>query len=163
MRQSGDIKTMPSLARLEIMTQESIQAKLAAEHQEIYPRLELLMLKLSKVKNQPDNKYLLTTVLELLDYVRNLLDNHFAEEERDWFPCLAAEDRVRLIADHDEIRAKYKSVAKTYAELIIDETMETRDLKETLLYPSYNLVATISHHAQREDSRIDTGVSILRF
>ncbi len=136
------------------MTLESIQAKLIAEHQEIYPLLESLMLKLTKVKNQPDNKYLLTTVLELLDYVSNLLGTHFAEEERDWFPCLVAEDRTRLIADHDEIRAKYKSVAKTYAELVRDEAIEARDLKETLLYPSYNLIATISHHAQREDGVI---------
>ena len=137
----------------------NLEQKLTAEHQEIYKDLEQFMLAISKVKNQPDNNYLLKQVEELLNYVGKLLSEHFSIEERDWFPSLpASEMATRLINDHQEIKEKYQSILATCQQLKILSTndLNERDLTTTLLYPAYNLIATINHHAQREDSVIVT-------
>ncbi len=133
----------------------NLEQKLAAQHQEIYKDLEQFMLAISKVKNQPNNSYLLEQVQKLLSYVDKLLTEHFKIEEREWFPSLPARDMVtRLINDHQEIKEKYQSILSIYQQLktLSANDLSERDLTTTLLYPSYNLIATINHHAQREDS-----------
>ncbi len=130
----------------------SLASDFQKEHQEIYPRLEALLIELSKVKNIPDNLFLLNTVKLTLDYVKDLLEDHFKREEEELFPEL--KDASRLIEDHKEIRDKYLKLEKSYRELVKDsqqEAFKDLDLKEILLYPGYNLIATITHHAQRED------------
>lgn len=136
-----------------------LQQKLAAQHQEIYKDLEQFMLAITKVKNQPNNHYLLEQVESLLSYVGKLLSEHFSIEERDWFPGLPPGELItRLINDHQEIKEKYQSILSIYQQLktLSTNDLSERDLTTTLLYPAYNLIATINHHAQREDSVIAT-------
>lgn len=142
-----------------------LKAKLVAEHQDIYKELERLLLAITKVKNQPDNIYLLEQVSVLLAYVGGLLADHFTIEEREFFPLVEPQDLViRLIQDHEEIRTKHTALLSVYYDLASLSSIELTklDLTSELLYPAYNLIATINHHAQREDSIIDTDVSIIR-
>jgi|GEM_PF-2628811 len=131
----------------------NLKTKLAAEHQKIYQDLEEMLLAITKVKNQPDNNYLLGEVARLLSYVSDLLDNHFNTEERELFPALEPQDLVtRLISDHIDIRGKFTRLNSEYRKLKQLGEIESLDLTHTVLYPAYNLIASINHHAQREDS-----------
>lgn len=121
--------------------------KVKKEHAEIYAKLDKFLQDLTKVKNQRDDEHLLKTSKAMLDYVNWLLKSHFKEEEQILFPQLDnIELRDRLIADHQEIELKYNKVMEALTSFDARQ-----DYRELLLYPAYNLIATINHHAQRED------------
>jgi len=134
--------------------------KLKAEHQEIYKDLENFMLALTKVKNNPDHEHLEKTCAELLSYVKDLLDNHFKEEETSLFPEMmkdSPEIVERLISDHKEIEEKFSKTTLAYEDFkkrIQDQYFTDYDYKKEILFLTYNLIATINHHAIREDAVI---------
>ncbi|MDD9898372.1 MAG: hemerythrin domain-containing protein [Candidatus Melainabacteria bacterium] len=123
--------------------------KVKKEHEQIYARLDKLLHQLTKVKNERDDEHLLKVASEMLDYIRWLLDEHFKEEEQELFPSLELELRQRLEADHQEIELKYNKVLEAYQSFNPEQ-----DYKQQLLFPAYNLIATINHHAQREDREL---------
>ncbi len=131
--------------------------KINKEHQEIYPRLEALLLSLTKFKNEMDNQKFLQELEVLLIYVSEILEQHFREEEKSFFVLLQSFDRERLMADHEDIRSKYSKLREHYLDLQKQSKFDDfvqKDLKESSLYPAYNLIASITHHAQREDNLI---------
>lgn len=129
---------------------EEILTKVKKEHNEIYTKLDFLLHELTKVKKDRDDEHLLKTSKVMLDYVKWLLWSHFKDEERDLFPVIEdIELKARLIADHQEIELKYNIVVEAFKSFDAD-----KDYKEQLLFPAYNLIATINHHAQREDRAI---------
>ena len=132
--------------------------QLETEHQEIYKTLEAFLLDLTKVKNEPDYEHLEAVSAELLAYVRDLLDNHFKIEEKELFPLFEKKELIdRLIADHREIEEKYLKVAAAYEDFkkrIADQYFNDYDYKMSMLFPAYNLIATINHHAIREDDNL---------
>ena len=134
--------------------------KLEAEHQEIYKTLDAFLLDLTKVKNEPDHEHLEAVSAELLAYVRDLLGNHFKIEEKELFPLFQDEKKElvdRLIADHREIEEKYQKVVAAYEDFkkrIVDQYFNDYDYKMSMLFPAYNLIATINHHAIREDDNL---------
>lgn len=126
---------------------EEILTKVKKEHEEIYQKLDKILQDLTKVKNIRNDEHLLKTSKVMLDYVKWLLESHFKEEERDLFPGIEdLEFKERLLADHKEIELKYNKVLEAFNSFDAQE-----DYRQQLLYPAYNLIATINHHAQRED------------
>ncbi len=126
---------------------EEILTKVKKEHDEIYLKLDYLLHELTKVKKDRDDEHLLKTSKVMLDYVKWLLESHFKDEERDLFPGIEdLEFKERLLADHKEIELKYNKVLEALKSFDAQE-----DYRQQLLYPAYNLIATINHHAQRED------------
>lgn len=118
------------------------------------------MLDLTKVKNKPDHEHLEETCSKLLVYIKDLLDDHFMIEERDLFPAhkdQSPELIERLIADHKEIEEKFTKVNLAHEDFkkrIQDQYFTDYDYKKEILFPAYNLIATINHHAAREDSQL---------
>ena len=130
---------------------EEFLTKVKKEHEEIYHKLDKFLINLTKVKNIRDDEHLLKTSNAMLDYVKWLLESHFKDEEQVLFPQLDnIELRDRLLADHLEIELKYNKVLEAFNSFDSQE-----DYRQQLLYPAYNLIATINHHAQREDRYFD--------
>ena len=119
------------------------------EHEEIYAHLDRYLQDLTKVKVERDDEHLLKVCSEMLDYINWLLDEHFKAEEQELFPHLEDELRQRLEADHQEIELKYNKVLEAFRDFDPEQ-----DYKQQLLFPAYNLIATINHHAQREDREL---------
>ncbi len=125
--------------------------KLKTEHQEIYQQLDTYLHQLTKLKNQRDDEHLMKTCKALLAYVQKILSEHFTEEEEQLFPLIDDKSLLtRLTEDHHDIRNKYLKVLTAYKNF----NSETQDYKQELLFPAYNLIATINHHAAREDSQL---------
>jgi iron-sulfur cluster repair protein YtfE (RIC family) len=123
------------------------------EHKEIYEKLDLFLNQFSSLKNQRDDKFLLQVSQEFYSYIQELLLSHFDKEETNLFPNikeqLAIEIYNRLLDDHEEIRQKFIRLKNEFADF--EKSPEAFDYKTKILFPSYNLIATINHHAQRED------------
>lgn len=128
---------------------QELLTKVKKEHSQIYDRLDKILHDLTKVKNDRDDEHLLKVSSEMLHYIKWLLDEHFKAEEQELFPQLDKELRERLEADHQEIELKYNKVLEAYQNFDSE-----RDYKQQLLFPAYNLIATINHHAQREDREL---------
>ncbi len=125
-------------------------AKLKTEHQELYKKLEIFLQELSQLKNIRNDEQLLESSKNLLDYVKQILDEHFTEEEEKLFPRLGQSELVaKLLNDHLDIRNKYDKVLIAYTNFD-----KSKDYKQELLFPAYNLIATINHHAAREDKEL---------
>ena len=128
------------------------------EHKDLYARLDYLLKELSKNKREINTEHLLDQVSALLIYVEELLNNHF-EEEEEMFETLEPVEKdsqellARILNDHQEIREKHQSLKQAYTNIVHCSTTEgDLDLQKNLLFPAYNLIATINHHAQREDN-----------
>jgi len=137
-----------------------LKNKLQQEHQAMYQELEKLLYELTLVKNIANHAKLQKTCAELLSYVKNLLNGHFKEEEAILFPellkTLPRETELinRLINDHQEIEEKFNqlnSIYEDYSKRIQDSYFKDFDYKKQVLFPAYNLIASINHHAIRED------------
>jgi iron-sulfur cluster repair protein YtfE (RIC family) len=138
-----------------------LKKKLHNDHQEIYNKLDELLHELTLVKNTEDHYHLQKTCADLINYVKNLLKGHFKEEEVFLFPEILASQAEesefinRLINDHKEIEDKYNqltSIYEDYSKRIQDSYFNDFDYKKQVLFPAYNLIATINHHAIREDA-----------
>ena len=128
----------------------SLTIKLKTEHQELYKKLEVFLQELTQMKNQRNDQRLLRTCKELLEYIKQLLDGHFEEEESILFPQIKQPDLIaRLLDDHRDIHGKYDKVREAY-----ENFDKNKDYKQELLFPAYNLIATINHHAAREDKEL---------
>lgn len=131
--------------------------KLEEEHQEIYEKLAFFMEQISSVKNKRNDEFLIKQVSELIDFVRQLLNEHFKVEEQELFPQLAKESphleySIEVCKrEHQTIKEKFDNLEKLLIEFKQDQNI---DYKENLLFPSYNLIATINHHALREDREL---------
>jgi hemerythrin-like domain-containing protein len=119
-----------------------------------------MLLEFTQLKNTRDDLRLVDLSHKLIDYVENLLANHFAEEDRELFPLYADANPhliQRLISDHREIESKTQTVKNTLQEfqsLKNQYQIQNYDWQKLLLYPAYNLIATINHHAMREDKEL---------
>lgn len=128
----------------------SLPLKFKEEHQELYKNLDLFLRELTKLKNHRDDKHLLQTIEGLIEYVKWLLNEHFKEEEEEFFPGLGLSELIhQLLGEHQDIRNKYDKLLTAYTNF--DKSM---DYKQELLFPAYNLIATINHHAAREDREL---------
>lgn len=125
------------------------------EHKELYQKLDYFLKEFTKLKNKRDDQFLFIISEYFYVYIDELLSNHFKDEEKNLFPelegKLEAEILKKIITDHDEIREKFKSLKTNMSEFKLDQSL---DYKTKVLFPSYNLIATINHHAQREDRHI---------
>jgi hemerythrin-like domain-containing protein len=125
------------------------------EHKELYLKLEYFLNEFTKLKNHRDDDFLFMISEYFYVYIEELLDNHFKEEEQVLFPFLEgrveAEVLRKILSDHDEIRGKFSDL-----KINMEAFKQNQDLdyKTQVLFPSYNLIATINHHAQREDKYI---------
>ena len=129
--------------------------KLQAEHLELYQKLQFFLTELAKNKVEIDREHLMKNSKACLAYLKKLIDGHFKLEEEKLFPVLVKlklpkEDVKKLIDDHKEIKQKFVTCFKNFKALNSGEETEL-DLKQDLLFKLYNLLATINHHAQRED------------
>ncbi len=138
----------------------NLLTQLQKDHQELYPCLEALLLDLTKVKNERDDEFLIAKINQLLVYIEELLAGHFQIEEKEFFPELLHNDPSRkelinrLLKDHQEIEAKFSDLKTRLAEFQQSLLIRDLDYQKMLLYPAYNLIATINHHALREDREI---------
>lgn len=125
------------------------------EHKELYQKLDYFLKEFTKLKNKRDDDFLFMISDYFYVYIEELLDNHFQEEEKNLFPKLQGklDGKIleQIINDHQEISEKF-SVLKSNMEEFKDN--QDLDYKTQVLFPSYNLIATINHHAQREDRHI---------
>jgi len=140
-----------------------LKDSLSADHKEFYIQLQYFLLQLAKLKNQRDDAHLVYTLKELLKYIKEILETHFRQEEESFFNQLleikpeSKELITRLLEDHKAIRIKLTALEKTFVkfqgayELGVSEGS---DYKQNLLFPAYNLIGTINHHAEREDREI---------
>ncbi len=140
-----------------------LKDSLSADHKEFYIQLQYFLLQLAKLKNQRDDAHLVYTLKELLKYIKEILETHFRQEEESFFNQLLEikpelkELITRLLEDHKAIRIKLSALEKTFVkfqgayELGVSEGS---DYKQNLLFPAYNLIGTINHHAEREDREI---------
>lgn len=116
-----------------------------------------MLLEFTQLKNTRDDVTLINLSHKLINYCEDLLSNHFAQEDRDLFPVFASTQPdliARLIADHQEIESKTQSLKSTLQEFLdLKKSAQilSYDWQKQLLYPAYNLIATINHHAMRED------------
>lgn len=126
-------------------------------------QLQFFLMQLAKVKNERNDEHLLYIVQELIKYVVEIYNGHFQVEEQEYFPLLISQQPElketvrRFFDDHwqikikiDELNHAYKKF-QTLCELGIAEAY---DYKQNLLFPAYNLIGTINHHAEREDRAI---------
>ncbi len=127
------------------------------EHQELYSELDIRLKELSNNKKEINTKHLFDELKKLLNFTKDLLDKHFHEEDKIYIEIdsnLVPENLKDLFnkikADHIEINQKYKNLNDSYQSLK-DQKTDKAILQKKLLFPSYNLIATINHHAQRED------------
>lgn len=130
------------------------------EHKDLYERLDYFMSEFTKVKKIPNNPHLISTSQDFLLYLKDLLEGHFLEEEKVFDSLfteksLTKEQSERILNDHREITDKYQvlksELNKITEQNLGDEELASMDLTRSLLFPSYNLIATINHHAARED------------
>jgi len=140
-----------------------LKDSLSADHKEFYIQLQYFLLQLAKLKNQRDDAHLVYTIKELIKYIKEILDTHFRQEEESFFDQLleikpeSKELITRLLEDHKAIRIKLTALEKNFLkfqgvyELGVSEGS---DYKQNLLFPAYNLIGTINHHAEREDREI---------
>ena len=140
-----------------------LKDSLSADHKEFYIQLQYFLLQLAKLKNQRDDAHLVYTIKELIKYIKEILDTHFRQEEESFFYKLleikpeSKELITRLLEDHKAIRIKLTALEKNFLkfqgayELGVSEGS---DYKQNLLFPAYNLIGTINHHAEREDREI---------
>ena len=140
-----------------------LKDSLLADHKEFYIQLQYFLLQLAKLKNQRDDAHLVYTLKELIKYIKEILETHFRQEEESFFNQLveikpeSKELITRLLEDHKAIRIKLTALEKTFLkfqgayELGVSEGS---DYKQNLLFPAYNLIGTINHHAEREDREI---------
>ena len=140
-----------------------LKDSLSADHKEFYIQLQYFLLQLAKLKNQRDDAHLVYTLKELIKYIKEILETHFRQEEESFFNQLleikpeSKELITRLLEDHKAIRIKLTALEKTFVkfqgayELGVSEGS---DYKQNLLFPAYNLIGTINHHAEREDREI---------
>jgi len=140
-----------------------LKDSLSADHKEFYIQLQYFLLQLAKLKNQRDDAHLVYTLKELIKYIKEILETHFRQEEESSFNQLleikpeSKELITRLLEDHKAIRIKLTALEKTFVkfqgayELGVSEGS---DYKQNLLFPAYNLIGTINHHAEREDREI---------
>ena len=127
------------------------------EHQELYSELDIRLKELSKNKKEIDKEHLFTELKKLLSFTESLLNEHFCEEDKIYteftdnlIPGRLKELFNKIKADHIEINEKYQKLDNAYQnQKDLDSTKDI--LQKQLLFPSYNLIATINHHAQRED------------
>ena len=140
-----------------------LKDSLSADHKEFYIQLQYFLLQLAKLKNQRDDAHLVYTLKELIKYIKEILETHFRQEEESFFSQLleikpeSKELITRLQEDHKAIKIKLSALEKTFVkfqgayELGVSEGS---DYKQNLLFPAYNLIGTINHHAEREDREI---------
>ena len=140
-----------------------LKDSLSADHKEFYIQLQYFLLQLAKLKNQRDDAHLVYTLKELIKYIKEILETHFRQEEESFFNQLleikpeSKELITRLLEDHKAIRIKLTALEKSFVkfqgayELGVSEGS---DYKQNLLFPAYNLIGTINHHAEREDREI---------
>jgi hemerythrin-like domain-containing protein len=140
-----------------------LKDSLSTDHKEFYIQLQYFLLQLAKLKNQRDDAHLVYTLKELIKYIKEILETHFKQEEESFFNQLleikpeSKELITRLLEDHKAIRIKLTALEKTFVkfqgayELGVSEGS---DYKQNLLFPAYNLIGTINHHAEREDREI---------
>ncbi len=140
-----------------------LKDSLLADHKEFYIQLQYFLLQLAKLKNQRDDAHLVYTLKELIKYIKEILETHFRQEEESFFNQLleikpeSKELITRLLEDHKAIKIKLSALEKTFVkfqgayELGVSEGS---DYKQNLLFPAYNLIGTINHHAEREDREI---------
>ena len=125
------------------------------EHKELYQKLEYFLNEFTKLKNKRDDDFLFMISEYFYVYIEELLDNHFKEEESELFPSiegkLEPEILQKIRSDHDEIREKFSGLKVNMEAFKQNQDL---DYKMQVLFPSYNLIATINHHAQREDRYI---------
>ena len=139
------------------MKTKELIVKLKIEHEDIYRELDAILQSLTKVKVDRNDEHLISSCKKLLSYVKDLLDNHFKEEEDSLFPNYSNEHPgiiERLIADHHEIREKFNPLSEKFETFVNDDNRGAIDYKQSLLFPAYNLIGTINHHAQREDREL---------
>jgi hemerythrin-like domain-containing protein len=142
---------------------ELLKPRLEEDHKDFYIQLQYFLLQLAKLKNNRDDAHLVYIVKELIKYTHEILDTHFKQEEEIFFDLVLEsnpelkESINRLLDDHKHIRIKLNSLEKTFLkfqgafELGVSEGS---DYKENILFPAYNLIGTINHHAEREDREI---------
>jgi iron-sulfur cluster repair protein YtfE (RIC family) len=125
------------------------------EHKELYQKLECFLSEFTMLKNKRDDEFLIKISKPFYEYIEVLLNQHFKEEEEKLFPDLknkmSPEILARIIHDHIEIREKFEALKVNMEAFKLDRNL---DYKAQILFPSYNLIATINHHAQREDLHI---------
>jgi hemerythrin-like domain-containing protein len=143
----------------------NLKPKLIADHKEIYVQLQYFLLQLAKLKNHRDDAHLVYIVKELIKYIKEILDGHFKQEEEIFFNLVLEYNPKskaiieRLIDDHKIIREKLSSLEKAFLKFqgAYDLGVSgASDYKENILFPAYNLIGTINHHAEREDREIFT-------
>ncbi len=140
----------------------NLQIKLQQEHQELYKDLEVFLLDFTSLKNKRDDEFLIKITIKFLEYTKQLLDGHFQEEEKNFFPQILdsspnyTEIIEKLLKDHQEIEAKFVELQSNLTEFQKSYLTNDLDYKKILLYPAYNLIATINHHALREDRDLFT-------
>lgn len=147
-----------------------LSTKFKNEHHEVYSQMEYFMNELVKVKKIPNNQHLLKTANSMVDYISELLNTHFKEEEEKFFPYLIStlknsnqyspEEQAELakqveilLNEHKQIKEKLSNIEDIVSNIDIGN-LDNLDLKQNLLFPLYNLIATINHHADREDNQV---------
>lgn len=134
--------------------------QLQQEHQELYKDLEAFLLEFTSLKNKRDDEFLIKLTDNFLEYTKQLLNSHFQDEEKEFFPQFLRNDLTRkelinrLLKDHEEIEAKFSDLKSRLAEFQKSYLIRELDYQKMLLYPAYNLIATINHHALREDREL---------
>ena len=125
------------------------------EHKELYQKLEKFLKEFTSLKNKQDDDFLFEISEQFYSYIEKLLREHFLEEEQELFPNIQEQVEPamlkRIIGDHQEIKDKFESLKKNLEDYKLNREL---DYKTQVLFPSYNLIATINHHAQREDREI---------
>jgi len=132
-----------------------LKDSLSADHKEFYIQLQYFLLQLAKL--------MLVELKELIKYIKEILETHFRQEEESFFNQLveikpeSKELITSLLEDHKAIKIKLTALEKTFLkfqgayELGVSDGS---DYKQNLLFPAYNLIGTINHHAEREDREI---------
>lgn len=129
---------------------QKLYTKFKSEHHEMYQKLDETLYILSTLKNKRNDSFLIEAVNNLLFYVEQLINQHFKEEEEKLFPEIKDSELLKtLLSDHKAITDKYNNLKE-----LLSHFSSEKDYKKDLLFPSYNLIATISHHGQREDATI---------
>ena len=145
------------------MDLERIIKEFAGDHNDLYEKLDHFRNELIKVKKVPNNPFLLETTKNLIQYVDMILHSHFDEEEKVLFPSIKKYSSSNLnyekvinhlLKEHRTIHKKLSLLKSTVFSMAKKANLIELDLRESVLYPTYNLIATIHHHAQREDREI---------
>jgi hypothetical protein len=134
-----------------ILGNKTMPQSLLISHKQIDSNLEDLLLRLSSFKKEIDKNSLLKLTNLLVRYLRAVKNKHFLVEEIELFPSanLNSNDLERLLKDHQEIYSKLDLLADNLKKF--NQELDAQTLQEKILFPAYNLISTIRHHAQRED------------